>query len=174
MSDLPTIVIGPAKVWYHGTDALPLGPGLEVCSFFGGKAVTADRFISQPGRQAMLPSRWIIPARVRRPTLFLDVTYGGKKGISSSIVGAKWYREMLQPYLQPPPGCEEGSYCDYQYAEAFCLAQQDLFPGVAGVYRGDMWGLIVVDPDEIMVYGQPRRAKQTPYAERAMRAWGRH
>jgi hypothetical protein len=155
---LKTITIQPRKMWYHGTDRLPVD-GVEWCSYFGGKAATADRYISQPGRSGRIQALWIIPARVKQPTVFLDVT-GGKPRLGG-LVGPLWFRRALKPYLRGRGACEAGAYCDYQYAEAFCRAQEDgLFPGVAGFYRGPLWGLVVVNPDEVMDYGAPRPARR--------------
>jgi hypothetical protein len=94
---------------------------------------------------------------VKQPTAFLDVT-SRSSGIQS-LVGSNWFKEMLTPYLKPD---EDGGLFDYHYAEAFCKAQADgLFQGVAGFYRGRTWGLVVVNPDEVMDYGRPRPAKRT-------------
>ena len=91
----------------------------------------------------------------------LDTTESHKR--MQSLVGPAWFAEMLYPYL--PELREDEKYFDYHYAEAFCRARDELFPGVHGMYRGPQWGLIVVEPNEVMVYGRPRRAKRIGWSK---------
>jgi hypothetical protein len=160
--------MGTRKTWYHGTDRLPQG-GLEWCSYFGGERAVADDFISQPGRSGRIRAAWIVPARFRHPTPVLDVTDPHRR--RQLLVGSDEFVELLEPYLPSPSAwASDGEHLDYDYAEAFCRARDELFPGVAGLYRGPQWGLVVVNPDDVMIYGRPFRAE----ARRARKAtWWR-
>ena len=66
------IAVQPGKTYYHGS--VERRTSAPPCSFFTPRKGLASRYVYEPGSSTSYEiAKWILPARLRRPSLFIDI-----------------------------------------------------------------------------------------------------
>ena len=137
------IVVQPGRYYHGSVERRTTAPP---CSFFAAARGLASRFIYEPGKEGYEIARWILPAQLTRPALFINQSAPG-------------VYEALQAAIESFLPKRETHY-EADWGWAFCQARDELFPGYQGIYHnlGGVHSLLVADPAALMRYGRPRRA----------------
>ncbi len=138
------IAVQPGKTYYHGS--VERRTSAPPCSFFTPRKGLASRYVYEPGSSTSYEiAKWILPARLRRPSLFIDI--GDRRTYDEVQAAIAHFLPSPERQFEP------------DWAWAFCQARDELYPGYNGLYNsGPSPALVVADPDAIMVYGRPLRA----------------
>jgi hypothetical protein len=139
------IAVQPGRTYYHGS--VERRTSAPPCSFFAEAKGLASRYVYEPGAESTYEiSKWILPARLSRPALFIDASdHEVREELHAAVARFLPYREK---------------HYEADWAWAFCQARDELFPGYQGLYNtlGRYASLVVFEPDVLMRYGRPVRA----------------